>query len=97
MNLSYTPLDIKEIEKSKGVSIDEVITNPTIENIEFLLMKGMKKDKGEITEIIDDLFKEHKKTGILLAIMEALVDGGFLDEQILKLAKQYQEKLAEMK
>lgn len=95
--ISYKALDVKDMEKTKGCSIEDIVTNPTIENIEYLLIKGMGKTKNDIIEEIDDLLKEHTKTGLMMMIMEALVEGGFLDEQILKLAKQYQARLAEAK
>ena len=96
MNLEYKAKDIKEIENTKNVSIEEVISNPTISNLELLLMKGLNKPRKEIEDEIDGYIKEIGRDELLVKIVEAMVDGGFLGKPLLATMKEYLKKANEI-
>ena len=85
----FTATSIDEIEKTKGVAIENCIADNTINNLALLISKGLVNDNGTIgasrvvaLSKIDEYLKENDKDNLLLDIVEALVDEGFLSRKL---------------
>lgn len=89
MNLKYTALRVDEIEKAKGMSIENCIGDTTIDNLALFVQKGLVDDNGvygvsrsiALTKI-DEYLKDKDKQELILDIMEALIEGGFLPKSL---------------
>jgi len=85
MNLKYTAIKVDEIEKSKGMAIENCIGDATIDNLVLFVQKGLVDDNGvhgvsrsiALTKIDEYLAKKDKQE-LVLDIIEALIAGGFL-------------------
>ena len=82
MNLRYNALKIDEIEKEKGVAIENCITDTTISNIILFVQKGLGVSREEAVQKIDEYLIENDKQELVLDIMEALQRGGFLPKTL---------------
>ena len=85
----FTATSIDEIEKTKGVAIENCIADNTINNLALLISKGLVNDNGTIGTSravallkIDEYLKDNDKDSLLLDIIEALVDDGFLSRKL---------------
>lgn len=107
LNLKYTAVKVDEIEQSKQLPIENCIADNTIKNIALFIQKGLVNDSGSIgvshsqaLTIIDEYLAENDKDELMMDIMEALVDGGFLSRdvdvaKVRKLKAKRQEQLNE--
>ena len=85
MNLKYTAIKVDEIEKAKGMPIENCIGDTTIDNLVLFVQKGLVDDNGvhgvsrsvALTKIDEYLAKKDKQE-LVLDIVESLIDGGFL-------------------
>lgn len=89
LNLKYTATRVDEIEKAKGLPIENCIADNTINNLALLLQKGLIDDNGihgvsrtVAIDVIDTYLKEKDKDDLLLDITEALVNSGFLSRTL---------------
>ena len=82
MNLKYNALKIDEIEKEKGVAIENCIQDTTISNIILFVQKGLDVSREVAVQKIDEYLADKDKQNLVLDIMEALVAGGFLPRSV---------------
>jgi hypothetical protein len=89
LNLKYTAIKVDEIEQSKKHSIEECITDTTIGNIVLFIQKGLIDDNGNhgvsknvALATVDEYLQEKDKDELVLDIMEALINGGFLSRDL---------------
>lgn len=92
MNLQFkfTATKVDEIEKAKGMPINNCIQDKSIGNLILFLEKGLVNGdrvgctKNEAMSNIDEYLEdpEHDTDELLMDIMEALVEGGFLSRQL---------------
>lgn len=107
LNLKYTAIKVDEIEQTKKLPIENCIADTTIGNLALFIQKGLIDDNGNhgvskavAIDIIDKYLAESDKDELVMDIMEALMDGGFLSrdvnlEDIRKLKKKRQEEMRE--
>ena len=93
LNLKYTALKVDEIEQSKQLPIENCIADTTVKNLALFIQKGYVNDSGSVgvsnaqaLSIIDGYLAENDKDELVMDIMEALINGGFLSRE-LDLAK----------
>lgn len=93
LNLKYNATRVDEIEQTKKLPIENCIADTTIGNLTLFIQKGLVNDsngvgvgRAKALEIIDEYLAEHDKDELVMDIMEALIDGGFLSRD-LDLAK----------
>jgi hypothetical protein len=82
LNLKYNALKVDEIEKEKGIAIENCITDTTISNIILFVQKGLGLSREEALQKIDEYLVESDKQELVLDIMEALIAGGFLPKSL---------------
>lgn len=87
--LKFKASNVDEIEKTKGLSIENAIGDDTINNLALFIQKGLVKDDGTIgvsravaMDVIDEYLETHDKNELILDIMEGLINGGFLDRSL---------------
>ena len=92
MNLQFrfTATKVDEIEKAKGMPINNCVQDKSINCLTLFLEKGLVNGdrlgctKNEALSKIDEYLEdpEHDTDELLMDIMEALVEGGFLSRQL---------------
>ena len=89
LNLKYNATTVDEIEQAKKLPIENCIADTTIGNIAFLIQKGLVDDNGNhgvsrntALARIDAYLEEYDKDDLVMDIMEALVNGGFLSRDV---------------
>lgn len=89
LNLKYTATKVDEIEQVKKLPIENCIADSTIANLVLFIQKGLVDDNGGhgVTKnvamsTIDEYLVENDKDELLMDIMEALINGGFLSREI---------------
>lgn len=89
LNLKFNAMKVDEIEKSKGLSIENCIADDTINNLCLFIQKGLIDENGRhgvsrtvALDVIDEYLQDSDKNELLLDIMEALVDAGFLSRTL---------------
>ena len=89
LNLKYNALRVDEIEQSKKLPIENCIADTTIGNLTFFIQKGLVNDSGSVgvsksqaLTAIDEYLAENDKDELVMDIMEALMDGGFLSRDV---------------
>ena len=89
LNLKYNALRVDEIEQSKKLPIENCIADTTIGNLAFFVQKGLVNDSGNVgvskaqaLTAIDEYLAENDKDELVMDIMEALIDGGFLSRDV---------------
>ncbi len=89
LNLKFNAIRVDEIEKAKGLPIENCIADDTINNLALFLQKGLVDDNGNIgvsrniaLSVIDEYLQEKDKNDLLLDITEALIDAGFLSRAL---------------
>lgn len=87
MLLNYNALKIDEIERIKKMPIEQCIGDSSISNIALFVQKGMEDMKTSVSkekafEAIDEYLKDHDKDDLILDIMDALIQAGFLSREI---------------
>lgn len=105
LNLKYNALKVDEIEQAKQLPIENCATDSSISMLCLFVQKGLIDDNGVhgvsknvAMNIIDEYLKEHDKNELVLDIMEALINGGFLSRQvnIQQLRKNITEQMKKM-
>lgn len=93
LNLKYTATKVDEIEQAKKLPIENCIADTTIGNLALFIQKGLIDDNGVhgvsknvAIATIDNYLAENDKDELVMDIMEALINGGFLSRD-LDLAK----------
>ena len=104
LNLKYTAIRVDEIEQSKKLPIENCIADTTVGNLALFIQKGLVNDSGTVgvsraqaLTTIDEYLAVNDKDELVMDIMEALIDGGFLSRDVdlakvrkLKAARQAQ-------
>ena len=93
LNLKYNATRVDEIEQTKKLPIENCIADTTIGNLTLFIQKGLVDDNGNhgvsknvAISTIDAYLEEKDKDELVMDIMEALINGGFLSRE-LDLAK----------
>ena len=89
LNLKYNATKVDEIEQAKKLPIENCISDSSISMLTLFIQKGLVDDNGVhgvskavAMSTIDEYLKEKDKQDLLIDIMEALVDGGFLSREL---------------
>ena len=89
MNLKYTATRVDEIEQSKKLPIENCIADTTVGNLALFLQKGLVNDSGNVgvskaqaLTAMDEYLAENDKDELVMDIMEALINGGFLSRDV---------------
>ena len=89
LNLKYTASKVDEIEQAKQLPIENCIADTTIGNLTLFIQKGLVNDsdgvgvgKQKALSIIDEYLAENDKDELVMDIMEALINGGFLSRDV---------------
>lgn len=89
LNLKYNAIRVDEIEQAKKLPIENCIADTTIGNLTLFIQKGLVNDSGNVgvskaqaLTVIDEYLAENDKDELVMDIMEALVDGGFLSREL---------------
>lgn len=89
LNLKYNASKVDEIEQTKKLPIENCIADTTIGNLAVFIQKGLISENGVhgvsravAIDVIDNYLAEHDKDELVMDIMEALIDGGFLSRDL---------------
>ena len=89
LNLKYNATRVDEIEQAKKLPIENCIADNTIGNITLFIQKGLVNDsdgvgvgRAKALQVIDEYLAENDKDELMMDIMEALIDGGFLSRDL---------------
>ena len=89
LNLKYNATRVDEIEQAKKLPIENCIADTTIGNLILFIQKGLVDDNGNhgvsravATSAIDAYLEENDKDELVMDIMEALINGGFLSRDV---------------
>lgn len=112
LNLKFTATIVDEIEKTKGLPIENCVADNTINNLALIISKALVNENGTVgvsravaLSKIDEYLVENDKDNLLIDIMEALVEAGFLSRTldvqnmrtvVTKKATQMNEQLSNM-
>lgn len=89
LNLKFNASKVDEIEQAKKLPIENCIADTSIGMLCMFIQKGLIDDNGHhgvskavAMDVIDKYLEESDKDMLVLDIMEALVNGGFLSRQV---------------
>ena len=89
LNLKYNASRVDEIEQAKNLPIENCIADTTIGNLTLFIQKGLVNDsdgvgvgKAKALSVIDEYLAENDKDELVMDIMEALINGGFLSRDV---------------
>lgn len=89
LNLKYNATKVDEIEQTKKLPIENCIADTTVGNLALFIQKGLVDDNGNhgvsravAIDVIDKYLAEKDKDELVMDIMEALIDGGFLSRDL---------------
>lgn len=91
LHLKFTATKVDEIEKAKGVPIQNCIADTSIGMLALFIEKGYVNEDGSVgctknsaLRIIDEYLEEPENDtdGLVFDVMEALVKAGFLSRQL---------------
>lgn len=89
LNLKYSATRVDEIEQSKKLPIENCIADTTVGNLALFIQKGLVNDSGTVgvsraqaLTAIDNYLAENDKDELVMDIMEALINGGFLSRDV---------------
>lgn len=89
LNLKYTATKVDEIEQTKKLPIENCIADTSIGNIALFIQKGLIDDNGVhgvsktvAMTTIDNYLAENDKDELVMDIVEALINGGFLSRDL---------------
>ena len=89
LNLKYNATRVDEIEQTKKLPIENCIADTTIGNLVLFIQKGLVNDsdgvgvgKAKALSVIDEYLAENDKDELVMDIMEALINGGFLSRDL---------------
>ena len=89
LNLKYNATRVDEIEQTKKLPIENCIADTTIGNLTLFIQKGLVNDsdgvgvgKAKALSVIDEYLAQNDKDELVMDIMEALINGGFLSRDL---------------
>lgn len=89
LNLKYNAVRVDEIEQAKKLPIENCVADTTIGNLTLFIQKGLVDDNGThgvskavAMSTIDAYLEENDKDELVMDIMEALINGGFLSRDV---------------
>lgn len=89
LNIKFTASKVDEIEQASKKSIEECVSDTRVSMLTLFIQKGYVSDDGtvgvkhaEAIEIMDKYLEQHDKNELLLDIMEALMNAGFLSREL---------------
>jgi hypothetical protein len=89
LNLKYNARKVDEIEQTKKLPIENCLADTTVGNLTLFIQKGLIDDNGVhgvsknvAIDVIDNYLAENDKDELLMDIMEALINGGFLSREV---------------
>ena len=89
LNFKYTAVKVDEIEQAKKLPIENCIADTTIGNLALFVQKGLVNDSGSVgvsksqaLTVIDEYLAENDKDELVMDIMEALIESGFLSRDV---------------
>ena len=89
LNLKFNAIRVDEIEQTKKLPIENCIADSTIGNLVLFVQKGLVDDNGVhgvskavALDAIDKYLAENDKDELVMDIMEALINGGFLSRDV---------------
>ena len=89
LNLKFNATKVDEIEQAKKLPIENCIADTTIGNLTLFIQKGLVDDNGAhgvsktvALSTIDAYLAENDKDELVMDIMEALINGGFLSRDV---------------
>lgn len=105
LNLKYNATKVDEIEQTKKEPIEQCISDTTVTNLALFIQKGLVDDNGMhgvsrsvAISTIDTYLEENDKDELVMDIMEALCNGGFLSREldVAKLRELKTKRLAQV-
>lgn len=105
LNLKYNATKVDEIEQAKKASIEQCIQDTSIAGLALFIQKGLVDDNGVhgvskavAMSTIDEYLKDNDKEELVMDIMQALIDGGFLSKEldVKKLRELKEKRLAQV-
>lgn len=106
MKLSFSAKSVDNIERKFGVSIENMLGSTQMSNLAQFIERGyLDEDTQKVGvqnersfELLQEYLKDHEKEDLLVDIMEALQEGGFLSRKLDldKIRKSLIEKTAEI-
>lgn len=89
LNLKYNATKVDEIEQTKKLPIENCIADTTIGNLALFIQKGLVDENGNhgvskavAISTIDAYLQEQDKDELVMDIIEALINGGFLSRDV---------------
>ena len=89
LNLKFNATKVDEIEQTKKLPIENCIADTTIGNLCLFIQKGLIDDNGNhgVSKAVamvklDTYLEENDKDELVMDIMEALINGGFLSRDL---------------
>ena len=89
LELKYNAARVDEIEQSKKLPIENCIADTTVGNLAVFIQKGLVNASGNVgvsraqaLTVIDEYLADNDKDELVMDIMEALMDGGFLSRDV---------------
>ena len=100
LNLKFTAVKVDEIEQANKQPIENCISNTSIASLTLFIQKGLVNDsdgvgvsKAKALSVIDEYLSEKDKDELVMDIMEALIDGGFLSRDLdIAQLREYKKK-----
>lgn len=105
LNLKYNATKVDEIEQAKKASIEQCIQDTSIAGLALFIQKGLVDNNGVhgvskavAMSTIDEYLKDNDKEELVMDIMQALIDGGFLSKEldVKKLRELKEKRLAQV-
>lgn len=107
LNLKFNATRVDEIEQTKKLPIENCIADSTVGNLALFIQKGLVDENGThgvsravAIATIDAYLAENDKDELVMDIMEALMNGGFLSRdvdlgKVRELKNKRKEKMSE--
>lgn len=103
LNLKYNALKVDEIEQIKKLPIENCIADTSVSSLVLFIQKGLIDDneqwgvsKTVAMDVLDKYLAENDKEDLIMDIMEALINGGFLSREVdINKVREQKKKLSE--
>lgn len=89
LNLKYNATRVDEIEQSKKLPIENCIADTSVGSLCLFIQKGLVNDSGSVgvskaqaLTTIDEYLADNDKDELVMDIVEALMNGGFLSRDL---------------
>lgn len=89
LNLKFNATKVDEIEQIKKLPIENCIADTSINGLALFLQKGLVDENGThgvsravAISVIDNYLTKYDKDELVMDIMEALINGGFLSRDV---------------